>query len=140
MADVRAVFGLSGPDLPVDRVVVGMELFTIGRVAGNSLVLPNPRVSRHHADITCRAGKFYIEDLESSNGTVVGGERIESKQPKLIKPGDSIQLGPFTMNFDRVESTDTVAAPAPASAEPSNTVDLQVLPPCRWIRLDRNSL
>ena len=124
MADVRAVFGLNGPDLPADRVVVGMETFTVGRVAGNSLVLPNPRISRHHADITCHDGQFYIEDLESSNGTTVDGERIEARQPRLIKPGSSVQLGPFTLSFDRIESTDAALPPPPVSAEPVNTVDL----------------
>jgi len=127
MADVRAVFGLGGPDLPIDRIVVGTELFTIGRVPGNSLMLPHARVSRHHADITFHDGQFYIEDLESSNGTIVGGERIEAKQPRLIKPGDSIQFGPFTLNFERIESTDAALPSPTVSAEPSNTVDLNVV-------------
>jgi hypothetical protein len=48
----------------------------IGRSAANDLVVDDPRASRRHARIAAAAGGFAIEDLGSSNGTFVNGERV----------------------------------------------------------------
>ncbi|MHB8627292.1 MAG: FHA domain-containing protein [Aggregatilineales bacterium] len=122
MADLRAIFTLTGPDLPTDRAEVGTETFTIGRAPGNSLQLNNSRVSRHHADITYAYGQFLIEDLESANGTYVNDVRIETKKPSPIRPGDILRLGPFTMTFERIAEAAAPKKPKPVvepKAEPS---------------------
>jgi pSer/pThr/pTyr-binding forkhead associated (FHA) protein len=50
-------------------------------------------VSRAHARLTYRNRQLYITDLNSANGTFVGGERLRSNEPKLLKLGDAIMLG-----------------------------------------------
>src|ERR1700750_1953345 len=51
--------------------------FTIGRQADNHLVLRDNRVSRNHARIVRENDAYFIEDLESSHGVYVNGERIQ---------------------------------------------------------------
>ncbi len=51
--------------------------FRIGRGADNDVVVSDPHVSQQHAEVTFEEGKWWIRDLESTNGTVVRGERIE---------------------------------------------------------------
>jgi len=64
---------------------------TIGREAGNDLVLEDPQVSRHHARLTLGAGGYVIEDLGSTNGTFINEQRLMGTRP--INPGDKLRLG-----------------------------------------------
>jgi serine phosphatase RsbU (regulator of sigma subunit)/pSer/pThr/pTyr-binding forkhead associated (FHA) protein len=64
--------------------------FTIGRLADRHLRLENTHVSREHAVIQRDADGFFIQDMGSSSGTLVNGNRIEHVRLNL---GDRIQLG-----------------------------------------------
>ena len=50
--------------------------FTIGRDPGNDIILRDPKVSRHHAEIVFERGFFVLHDLASANGTYVNSKRI----------------------------------------------------------------
>jgi pSer/pThr/pTyr-binding forkhead associated (FHA) protein len=50
--------------------------FTVGRDPGNDIILRDPKVSRHHAEIVFERGFFVLHDLASANGTYVNGKRI----------------------------------------------------------------
>lgn len=50
--------------------------FTVGRDPGNDIILRDPKVSRHHAEIVFERGFFVLHDLASANGTHVNGKRI----------------------------------------------------------------
>jgi len=50
--------------------------FTVGRDPGNDIILRDPKVSRHHAEIVFERGFFVLHDLASANGTYVNGRRI----------------------------------------------------------------
>ena len=67
---------------------------TIGRAAGSDILIENPGVSRHHAVIKEKAGKFFIEDKGSANGTFINGEKITTKE---LKDGDLIQILNYTL-------------------------------------------
>ncbi len=73
----------------------------IGRTAECDVILYEPGVSRRHARIFNEGVGFLVEDLGSSNGTKVNGERITARQP--LRDGDSISLGPVIFNFKPVE-------------------------------------
>lgn len=73
------------------RVALSTSPFNIGRDAGNQLNLPNPLVSRTHAQLFRIGADWYISDNHSSNGTFVNGQRIQ--QPCPLRPGDYIRLG-----------------------------------------------
>jgi pSer/pThr/pTyr-binding forkhead associated (FHA) protein len=50
--------------------------FTVGRDPGNDIILRDPKVSRHHAEIVFERGFFVLHDLASANGTYVNSKRV----------------------------------------------------------------
>jgi NADPH-dependent 2,4-dienoyl-CoA reductase/sulfur reductase-like enzyme/ferredoxin len=64
---------------------------TLGRVAENTIVIPDTKLSRQHARIDFRDGEFWITDLESTNGTFVNYQRLTAPHP--LQSGDVIGLG-----------------------------------------------
>ncbi len=68
----------------------------IGRATDNDIVLVDSSVSRHHAAIESRNGRFQVRDLGSQNGTFVRGERI-SEAP--LKNGDPVRVGDASFTF-----------------------------------------
>ena len=67
----------------------------IGRDPDADVWLESLKISRRHARVTVGDQGVTIEDLESKNGTFVGGTRIESCTP--LHPGDEVQIGPFSL-------------------------------------------
>lgn len=65
-----------------------------GRDPSCDHVLPHPEISRRHARILRTAQGLLIEDLGSTNGTFVNGQRIT--KPVLLKEGDTVALGTFS--------------------------------------------
>jgi predicted component of type VI protein secretion system len=63
---------------------------TIGR-EGCDITLTDPDVSRRHAAIRIAAGEVTIEDLGSTNGTLVNGETIT--EPRTLRDGDEVRIG-----------------------------------------------
>jgi len=66
---------------------------SIGRVAGNDIVLPKGNVSKRHSKIVQREGRMEIADLKSTNGTYVNGRKIA--EPILVSAADKIYVGDF---------------------------------------------
>jgi hypothetical protein len=64
---------------------------TIGRDIGNTIVINDPEVSRRHARLTAQAGGYVLEDLGSTNGTFVDGQRLMG--PHMLRSGETIMLG-----------------------------------------------
>lgn len=73
---------------------------TIGRTPECDVILYDTGVSRKHARIIEVGGAFFVEDLGSSNGTLVNGARVERQ---LLHEGDAIALGPVLLSFRAVE-------------------------------------
>src|SRR5262245_60142329 len=69
----------------------------IGRHPGCTLVLPMHTVSRRHTLIRQISGEFFVQDMESLNGTYVNGERVAA--PTRLKNHDVIQLFDVVMVF-----------------------------------------
>ncbi len=63
----------------------------IGR-SSEALETTDQTISRRHAELTPDSGKWYIRDLQSSNGTFVNGVRV-STQRRLLSPGDQVRTG-----------------------------------------------
>ena len=64
---------------------------TLGRKQENTIILTEPFVSGNHAKIYTKNNNLYVEDLNSTNGVYVNGEKVEEKF-KLIS-GDEIKIG-----------------------------------------------
>lgn len=67
------------------------EVHTIGREAGNDILINDPQVSRHHARLTLQDSEYLLEDLGSTNGSYINGRRVT--EPALIAAGDMLGLG-----------------------------------------------
>jgi len=63
----------------------------IGRGTGCDISIPNRFVSTHHARIAPQNGAWVLEDLGSTNGTLVNGEPLDTPYP--LKPGDRVTVG-----------------------------------------------
>lgn len=64
---------------------------TIGRDVLNAIAINDPEISRRHALLTAQPGGYVIEDLGSTNGTFVNGQRLMG--PHLLRPGELVLLG-----------------------------------------------
>ncbi len=71
---------------------------TLGRREDNAYVIPDPRVSRVHAEIRKEAGAVIVTDLGSSGGTKLNGEDLNG--PTVIKHGDKVSFGPVVCQFE----------------------------------------
>ena len=72
----------------------------IGRRPDLELPLPYPALSGLHARLVRVEGRWQIEDLGSTNGTRLDGERLAPRQLRPIAPGAEIKLGQITLAFD----------------------------------------
>jgi len=79
----------------------------VGRVQGNDLMLPKGNVSKHHARLLFRDGRFIVTDLKSTNGTYVNGRKIA--QATIVREGDKIYIGDFVLRLE----TNGAGAPPP---------------------------
>ncbi len=70
---------------------------TIGREHGNDVVVDEETVSSRHARLLLHDGRWWIEDLGSTNGTLVNEAHVERAQP--LRPGDIIQVGRVRLRF-----------------------------------------
>jgi len=80
-----------------ERVRLGVDTVTIGRVADNTLMLPDPNVSRFHAQVRAVDGGYRLVDMGSTNGTAVNGARVADH---LLEPGDEIYFGSTRVAFE----------------------------------------
>ena len=71
----------------------------IGRRPENDLVLDSHQVSKAHARVFLDAGRYHIEDLESSNHTWINETQLEPLRPRLLCHGDSIQVADHLLLF-----------------------------------------
>ncbi len=98
------------------------EPITVGRQAGNTIVLDETLVSRRHCLIETAAQGPRVRDLGSSNGTFVNGSRVESA---FLKPGDVVRVGRTEMTLvggqSEAEAAQALVEPnAPALTEPAH--------------------
>lgn len=66
-------------------------IVTIGRDITNDIVINDPEVSRHHCRLTQGGGGYTLEDLGSTNGTFVNGQRLTGARP--LSHGDMLGMG-----------------------------------------------
>jgi pSer/pThr/pTyr-binding forkhead associated (FHA) protein len=91
---------------------------TVGRKSDNDIVVDNPAVSGHHAQVTHVQSVFFIEDLGSTNGTYVNEKRIERRQ---LAHGDRILIGKHVFIY---EDDHPPERPRPSGIESDKTIIL----------------
>jgi predicted component of type VI protein secretion system len=75
------------------------ESVSIGRDPTNDLVMESAAVSREHAAVTFRDGRWYVEDRGSFNGTYLNGTRVVPGTPLPLRHADRISIGTETLLF-----------------------------------------
>jgi len=100
---------------------LGKNEVAIGRDPSNDIVINEAEVSRKHARLFLRDESYVLEDLGSTNGTFVNGQRLMG--PQELQPGDTILLGEnVSITYEPLEADvdSTIAArPRPIEAEPA---------------------
>jgi predicted component of type VI protein secretion system len=125
MAKIIRKSGASTEEWPL-----GQTSLSIGRRPDNHIVLPDTFASGRHAMIGYVNGRYFVEDLKSSNGTILNGQRI-SRAP--LKNGDVIYIGAQRLEFHdqsaAAAAADTMAttimrAPVVQEPPPDSTLPL----------------
>jgi uncharacterized RDD family membrane protein YckC len=98
------------------EIVLPKTLLSIGRDPSNDLVLPDAMVSRRHAVIEFRGNQFYLRDCNSSNGSLVNGDRVSERS---LRDGDLVAIGTARLLFrDDVDVEDVGAKVVPHPSSP----------------------
>ena len=92
-----------GLELPIDR-----EWLVIGRGRQAELVLADPTISRAHAALGFDGHEYFVQDLKSTNGTLVNGERLERS---ALADEDEIQIGRLQLQVRLPARADRRAGP-----------------------------
>jgi hypothetical protein len=128
---LRIVRGAAeGAEIPIRAdFVIGRGETGIGNLQGD------PEISRRHALFRPIAdGRIAVEDLGSTNGTFVNGERITGRH--VLSPGDTIQFGHTTIRYE-AEAPPAVAAQAtPLAARPAAPPPVPAVPVAPAYRAD----
>lgn len=122
-----------GKTFPIEK----NEIY-IGRDVANDVFINDAEISRRHARLIQQAGAYLLEDLGSTNGTYVNGQRIGGPSP--LRPGDIVYLGEnVSLSFEGMlydwgaaaVSADSEAplSPEPATLAPSPPPQPAYVPP-----------
>lgn len=122
MANLKALQGETvGKVFPIDGARV-----TIGRHPQCEVVLEHATVSRSHAQILVAGDEYFVQDLNSRNGTYVNGSKIDGRLP--LCNGDEIQLSDVLLLFQQQsevlsETDHSCEIPILETVDPSPEVD-----------------
>jgi len=78
------------------EIHLSRTLVSIGRDPSNDLVLPDAMVSRRHAVVEYRGSQYYLRDCNSSNGSLVNGDRVSERN---LRDGDLVAIGTARLLF-----------------------------------------
>ena len=101
----------SGP-IPGATYPLEGDQLTIGRDSSNAVAINDAEISRKHARLTFQGGKYVIEDLGSTNGTFINGQRLSG--PFVLKSGDVVSFGEqIVLMYDAMvgDAGATIASP-----------------------------
>ena len=112
----------------IRTVMLTEPVVTLGRRFDNQLVIDDPRVSRTHAQLRLRFGRYVLYDLGSTGGTLVNGRQVVEV---VLRPGDVISLGGVSLIYGEddppqpgeLRSGSTAAGPAAPSMPQTSPLD-----------------
>ena len=84
--------------LPDQQIPLDIDCFVIGRESDSHLTIPDPTVSKRHAELRLEDGQWSIEDLRTRNGTWVNGQRVHGRTP--LSHNDEIRISACTAVFE----------------------------------------
>lgn len=87
---------LSMDGLVLKEIPLVKERMTVGRKAHNDIQIDNMAISGEHAAVVTILSDSFLEDLNSTNGTLVNGQPVKKH---FLKDGDVIELGKYKMKY-----------------------------------------
>ena len=78
------------------KILIDRDVTTVGRHPESDIFLDDVTVSRRHAEVRRKDGRFYVHDMGSLNGTYVNRDRVDNTQ---LASGDEVQVGKFKLVF-----------------------------------------
>jgi predicted component of type VI protein secretion system len=118
----------AGPSVGKIYPLEKSEIF-VGRDLSNDIVINDPEISRRHARLFMQGNSYVLEDLGSTNGTFVNGQRLMG--PSILRPGDSITFGErMSLVFESADYDQDATVVSPALRPPyDNQGSAQVYSP-----------
>jgi sigma-B regulation protein RsbU (phosphoserine phosphatase) len=89
---------LQGPEVG-RKYPLAADCTVLGRQYDSHICLTGKAISRQHAQILCRDSTFFIEDLDSSNGTFLNGLKLSAHVPMAFSERDALQIGPYVFGL-----------------------------------------
>lgn len=80
-----------------ERILLGEQIVTVGRMPTSTIVLADPNVSRNHAEIRPVGDGYVVVDLGSTNGSRLNGVRVASEE---LHDGDELTFGNTKIRFE----------------------------------------
>ena len=106
------------PDGASGALELDAERMSVGRADDNQLIIAEDSVSSHHGEFAFDGSSWTLTDLGSTNGTKVGGSRVEHVN---LTPGGAFQLGNVNCVFvGDGEEEDPYSAPTMTVSTPSS--------------------
>lgn len=105
----RVVLVVESPDGQRGREFLVSGEATVGRAPGCAIVLTGDYVSAHHARLFERDGRVWVEDLGSTNGTLLNGRRV--RRTAAMRPGDRLRIGDIVLGLRLEPASAPIAAP-----------------------------
>jgi len=91
------------PDGTTHAVSMKSEGLTIGRSAGNDLVLDHSKTSRQHAQVEFDGTSYTVSDLNSTNGTYLANVKLLPGVPEVWTPDQALRIGDVWLRLERAE-------------------------------------
>jgi pSer/pThr/pTyr-binding forkhead associated (FHA) protein len=115
-----------GPTPGAAYTLEGDQL-NIGRDSTNEVAINDAEISRRHARLTFQGGKYVLEDLGSTNGTFVNGQRLAG--PRVLKAGEVVSFGEQIVLVFEVTTNDPGATMVSPRAAVVPSASRPVMPP-----------
>lgn len=128
---------IAGPDLDLPPIPPTGETL-LGRGVDCRIVLLEKTISRQHASIVFRRGRWLLTDLDSRFGTFVNGIRLTARHPTALTGGDLISIGPWVLRVDLGETPTHLTRTFDDSTMTSRRVER--IPPTRLAMLAQQRL
>lgn len=101
---------------------------TIGRAQDNDIQLSDPGVSSHHARISYDEEGYQVIDLESTNGTYIGDDRLDPNESRAWREDQVVRLGPVVLRLQKESDAEAGAARTVRAAAGKTEVDSPEVP------------
>ncbi|MCO5183500.1 MAG: protein kinase [Anaerolineae bacterium] len=97
------------------RTPLILPLYRLGRDAKNEIILPYDTVSRFHARLVATEAGWQLQNRSDDGDTYVGDRRLNVDEQVLLRPGDSVRIGPYKMVLEGPERDRAIAAAGAAA-------------------------